>query len=89
MSALEKQYTDVAKKLAPAEFDVLTRAIQINNGPILLQASADVFNLIKDRIGGNELQEKQMQRSLVVRTELYGAALTRSHHTRVLIELIR
>ena len=56
MSALEKQYTDVAKKIAPAEFDVLTRAIQINNGQILLQASADVFNLIKDQIGRNELQ---------------------------------
>ena len=60
MSALEKQYTDVAKKLALAEFDVLTRAIQINNGPILLQASADGFNLIKDQIGRKELQERHM-----------------------------
>ena len=59
-----------------------------NNGQILLQASADGFNLIKDQIGRKELQERHMQRSLVERTELYGAALTKSHYTRVLIELI-
>ena len=50
MGALVRQNSNVAKNLAPASLDVLTRAIQIENGQNLLQSSAETPNLIKHQI---------------------------------------
>ena len=46
-----KTVLECGQETSSAEFAGPTRAIQINNGPILLQASADLFDLIKDQIG--------------------------------------
>ena len=56
MGALIRQNSDVAKKLAPAEFDVLTRAIQIIMGKFNTSVRRKV-DLIKDQIGENRPRE--------------------------------
>ena len=47
MDESERQGSNVAQNTAPDKLDVLTRAFQIDNGPNLLQASAETANLIK------------------------------------------